>query len=254
MATRFVTRSRIYEQIVLQLQQEILSGQTPVGTRLPTERELAAQFKVSRASIREAFSVLQSRGLIETRQGGGTVVRASADTNLFGSLAAHVAENSAALMNPLEVRYMVEPQIAYLATERATDTEIGVMADWLSRQEAVVAAGGTGIDEDTAFHFAIARAAHNNLILVIVHHINDALRESREWSLRARTGAQRSIHHHHNILAAIAGHDALAAQTAMAAHLEDVQVMAVRWLRERGEVLSPDTGETASVAGAAFSG
>ncbi len=125
------------------------------------------------------------------------------------------------------------------------------MADWVSRQEEVVAAGGTGIDEDTAFHFAIARAAHNNLILIIVHHINDALRESREWSLRARTGARRS---HHNILAAIAGHDALAAQTAMAAHLEDVQVMALRWLRERGDVLSPDTRGPASVADAAFSG
>lgn len=252
MTTRFVTRSRIYEQIVLQLQQEILSGQTPVGSRLPTERELAVQFKVSRASIREAFSVLQSRGLIETRQGGGTVVRASSDTNLLSSLTAHFAENSAALMNPLEVRYMFEPQIAYLATERATDSEIGVMADCLSRQEAVVAAGGTGIDEDTAFHFAIARASHNNLILVIIHHINDALRESREWSLRARTGARRSIQHHHNILAAIAGHDALAAQTAMAAHLEDVQVMAVRWLRERGETQSLETGD-ASVSAAAHS-
>ncbi len=118
MATCVVTRSRIYEQIVLQLQQEILSGQITVGTRLLTERELAAQFKVSPASIREALSVLQSRGLIETRQGGGTIVRASSDTSLFGSLSAHFAENSAALMNPLEVRYMVEPQIAYLATER----------------------------------------------------------------------------------------------------------------------------------------
>ncbi len=64
MATCVVTRSRIYEQIVLQLQQEILSGQITVGTRLLTERELAAQFKVSPASIREALSVLQSRGLI----------------------------------------------------------------------------------------------------------------------------------------------------------------------------------------------
>jgi len=253
MPTRFVTRSRIYEQIVLQLQQEILSGQTPVGSRLPTERELAAQFKVSRASVREAFSVLQSRGLIETRQGGGTVVRASPDTNLLTSLTAHFAENSAALLNPLEVRYMFEPQTAYLAAERATDTEIGGIADCLSRQEAVVAAGGTGIDEDTAFHFAIARASHNNLILVIIHHINDALRESREWSLRARTGARRSIQHHHNILAAIAGHDALAAQTAMAAHLEDVQVMAVRWLRERGGTLPLATEET-SVSDAAYSG
>lgn len=242
MPIRYVRRSRIYEQIVLQLQQEIMSGQTQPGTRLPTERELATQFGVSRASIREALSVLQSRGMVETRQGGGTVVCASSGTTLLGTLNDRLAEPNANITNPLEIRSMFEPQIAYLAAVRATNAEIGVMADWLHRQEEVVAAGSTGIDEDTAFHFAIARGAHNDLILVIIRHINDALRETREWSLRARTGAQRSIQQHHNILTAIAAHDAEAAEAAMAAHLQEVQVLAMRWLRERLDATqsSPD--------------
>lgn len=230
---RQITKTRIYEQIVLQLQQEILSGQIPPGARLPTERDLAAQFGVSRASIREALSVLQSRGLIESRQGDGTIVSASAGASLLVPLSKELARSRAAIMNPLEVRYMFEPQTAYLAAERASDAEIAAIADQLRAQEEVVARGGTGIDEDTAFHFAIARASHNDLIMAIVGHINTALRETREWSLRARSGTEGSIRHHHNILSAIAAHDAQAAQTAMAAHVEDVQVMALRWLQER---------------------
>lgn len=229
-----ITKTRIYEQVVLQLQQEILSGNVAPGARLPTERDLAAQFGVSRASIREALSVLQSRGLIESRQGGGTIVSPTANEGLL-PLSDHLARGRSAIMNPLEVRYMFEPQTAYLAAERATDAEIAAMAERVQAQEEVVAAGGSGIDEDTAFHFAIARASHNDLIMAIVAHINAALRETREWSLRARSGAQRSLQHHHNILTAIARHDAQAAQEAMAAHVEDVQVMALRWLQERAE-------------------
>src|SRR5579883_343377 len=230
-----ITKTRIYEQIVLQLQQDILSGQIAPGTRLPTERDLAAQFGVSRASIREALSVLQSRSLIESRQGDGTIVSPSVDAGLLIPLSDQLARSRAAIMNPLEVRYMFEPQTAYLAAERATDAEIAVMAETLRAQEAAVAAGGTGIDEDTAFHFAIARASHNDLVVTIIGHINASLRETREWSLRARSGAERSIRYHHNILAAIARHDPQAAQAAMAAHVEDVQVMALRWLQERAE-------------------
>jgi GntR family transcriptional repressor for pyruvate dehydrogenase complex len=230
-----ITKTRIYEQVVLQLQQEILSGQIAPGTRLPTERDLAAQFGVSRASIREALSVLQSRGLIESRQGDGTIVSPSVDAGLLVPLSEQLARSRAAIMNPLEVRYMFEPQTAYLAAERATDAEIAVMAETLRMQEGIVAMGGTGIDEDTAFHFAIARASHNDLVVTIIGHINTSLRETREWSLRARSGAEASIRHHHNILAAIARHDPQAAQAAMAAHVEDVQVMALRWLQERAE-------------------
>ena len=248
MGHRHITKTRIYEQVVLQLQQEILSGQIAPGARLPTERDLAAQFGVSRASIREALSVLQSRGLIESRQGGGTTVSASAGTSLLVPLSQQLARSRSAIMNPLEVRYMFEPQTAYLAAERATDAEIAAIAEQLKTQEQVVTAGGTGIDEDTAFHFAIARASHNDLIMAIVGHINTALRETREWSLRARSGTERSIRHHHNILAAIAAHDAQAAQTAMATHVEDVQVMALRWLQERVEE-PPHDGQDGATPG-----
>lgn len=240
MSQRNVLKTRLYEQIVLQLQQEILSGRLAPGDRLPPERDLATQFGVSRASIREALSVLQSRGFIESRQGGGTIICSTPDTALGVPLADQLARSGAAIRNPLEVRYMFEPQTAYLAAERATEAEIAVMGDLVRTQEAVVAAGGTGLEQDTAFHFAIAQATHNDLLVTIVSYINEALRETREWSLRARSGTASSIGHHHRIHAAIAAHDADAAQAAMAEHLEDVQVMALRWLKERAVDLAPE--------------
>ncbi|HVC82961.1 MAG TPA: FadR/GntR family transcriptional regulator [Chloroflexota bacterium] len=235
-----ILKTRIYEQIVLQLQEEILSGRLAAGDRLPPERDLALRFRVSRASIREALSVLQSRGYIESRQGGGTRIRPTPDTLMTVPLDEQLARHGDAVRNPLEVRYMFEPQTAYLAAERATDDEVAVIRNLLAAQEAAIASGGTGLEQDTAFHLAIAEAAHNDLLVTIVKYINHAIRETREWSLRARSGTTNSVAHHHHILAAIAGHKPEAAQTAMAEHLEDVQMMALRWLRERAADLGSD--------------
>jgi GntR family transcriptional repressor for pyruvate dehydrogenase complex len=240
MQARHILKTRLYEHIVLQLQQEILSGRLAPGDRLPSERDLAARFNVSRASIREALSVLQSRGYIESRQGGGTIIRATPDTELAAPLADQLARHGPALRNPLEVRYIFEPQTAYLAAEHATAAEVAAMEDLVRAQESAVAAGGTGLEQDTAFHFAIARASHNDLIVTIVSYINHALRETREWSLRARSGSTNSIMHHHRIVTAIANRDPAGAQAAMAEHLEDVQMMALRWLRERTADLGPE--------------
>jgi GntR family transcriptional repressor for pyruvate dehydrogenase complex len=146
------------------------------------------------------------------------------------------------------VRAIFEPQTAALAAERATDSEIADMGELVALQERAVADGGTGLEQDTAFHFAIARATHNDLLVTIVSYINEALRETREWSLRAHSGTASSIRHHHCILAAIASHDAHTAQFAMADHLEDVKMMALRWLNERVVDLAPgaERGEAVS--------
>jgi GntR family transcriptional repressor for pyruvate dehydrogenase complex len=248
MQERRAAKTRLYKQIVLQLQQDIVSGRLAPGDRLPAERDLAAQFGVSRASIREALSVLQSRGFIESRQGDGTIIRSTPDMALGAPLADQLARG-AAIRNPLEVRSIFEPQTAYLAAERATEAEIELMADLIRTQESVIAAGGTGLEQDTAFHFAIARASHNDLIVTIVGHINEALRETREWSLRARGGSANSITHHHRILAAIVARDAAAARAAMAEHLADVQALALRWLNDRAVDLAIEPDQRGALSG-----
>jgi DNA-binding FadR family transcriptional regulator len=86
----------------------------------------------------------------------------------------------------------------------------------------------------------VAQASHNDLIVTIVSHINDALRETREWSLRAASGTTCSLQYHQRILAAIVAHDAGAAQTAMAEHLESVQHLALSWLKARTADLTPE--------------
>ena len=241
MQQKHIAKARLFKQIVLQLQQDILSGRLMPGQRLPAERILAATFGVSRASIREALSALQSRGFIESRQGGGTMIRSTPSTGLGAPLADQLAHSGAATRNPLEVRAIFEPQTAYLAAQRATGAELAAMDDLVRTQEAVIAAGGIGIDEDTAFHFAVAQASHNDLIVTIVSHINEALRETREWSLRAESGTVDSLQHHRRILAAIMAHDPVAAQSAMAEHLESVQNLALCLAQGAGGGSGPDT-------------
>jgi GntR family transcriptional repressor for pyruvate dehydrogenase complex len=241
MQQRQLAKPRLFEQIVQHVEQEILSGALAPGVRLPPERDLAARFGVSRASIREALSALQSRGFIESRQGGGTIVRMTPDTSLSVPLADQFARSGVTIRNPLEVRAIFEPQTAALAAERATAAETATMRDLVRAQEAVVAAGGLGIDEDTAFHFAIAQASHNDLITTIVSQINEALRETREWSMRAESGTALSIAYHYRILTAIEAHDAQAAQTAMAEHLRSVQSLALSWIRDRAADLALET-------------
>jgi GntR family transcriptional repressor for pyruvate dehydrogenase complex len=233
-----IAKVRIYEQIAMQLQQEIAFGHLAPGERLPAERDLAARFGVSRASVREALTALQAQGLVETRQGGGTIVRTTPETHAGSTLGDILARSGAATRNPLEVRAIFEPQTAFLAAERATSAEIAAMRDLLRAQEASVAAGGLGIDDDTAFHFAVAQASHNDLIVTIVGYINEALRETREWSMRAPSGTTYSLHYHHRILAAIAERDAQAAQLAMAEHLRSVQSLALQWIQERAQDLA----------------
>ena len=137
MQQRHAAKTRLYKQIVLQLQQEILSGRLTPGDRLPAERDLATQFGVSRASVREALSVLQSRGFIESRQGGGTIVRSTSESALGTPLGHQLSRSGSAIRNPLEVRYIFEPQTAYLAAERANDEETVVIRNLYGRSRGV---------------------------------------------------------------------------------------------------------------------
>ncbi len=227
-----VRRSRIYEHIVDQIHALIREGRWAPGDQIPPERELADRFRVSRTSVREALRALEMQGIIESRQGGGTFVR-SADTEaLVPPLAAAILRGQREMTEVLEVRELIEPGIARLAALRANAELVAELSGILDRQRECIASGRPFVDEDTAFHYTLARAADNHILLRLHNVILDVLRESRQTYLHVPDRPQMSLRGHEAILAAVAVHDGDAAQAASLAHITEVRDGILRAMSE----------------------
>jgi GntR family transcriptional repressor for pyruvate dehydrogenase complex len=217
-----IKKTRVSEDIVAQLKGLIAEGKLHSGDQLPSERDLSEQFKVSRASVREAIRALESLGLLEARQGHGTYVATSVEA-LVQPLAHAIAREENALLDLFEVRRLLEPQLAALAAARADAAELDELEDLLGKQAQQVAEGGTGAELDTAFHSALARAAKNTLLLRLNDTLMQCLRDSRRRSLETPERPGRSLAGHRAILRALQARDEKAAQRAMLKHLEEIE-------------------------------
>ncbi len=229
-----VKRSRIYEHIVQQIHTLIREGSWEPGDQIPPERELAERFQVSRTSVREALRALEMQGIIESRQGGGTFVRSADPDALIPPLAAAILRGRRELEEILDVREMLEPGIARRAAERATSEHITEMEQLLERQRGCIARGQSFVDEDTAFHYQLALASDNRVLLGLHNVILDLLRESRQSYLHVPDRPQLSLRGHEAILAAVRKHDGDAAYRATYYHISEVRKGIVRALADSG--------------------
>lgn len=218
-----IRRTRVYEQVVARLQRLILDGQLRPGDRLPTERELAEQLGVSRSSVRDAIRVLQLMGLVEPRQGEGTLVRDLNPDAVVHPLASLLVRSQSLLHDLLDVRKMIEPHLAARAARYATEEELARLRAIVQRQQARAQRGELAVEEDSEFHYTIATASRNQVILRILDVLMDLLRTSRERSLQVPGRLQRSLEGHRRILAAIQRRDPVAAEAAMRRHLEEIE-------------------------------
>lgn len=225
-----VPRMRAHEEVARQLRELMQQGVLRPDDRLPPERELARRFGVSRATIRQALSVLQAVGLIESRAGDGTFTREDPATLNVTNLASALRAAQASLIEQLELRRLIEPQVASLAAARATGSDIEEMRRHLSEQEAHTS-DSLFIEADSAFHLAIASATKNSLLVKMVQGIHELLKESRELSWRAH-GGDRPLEEHRRITDAIRRHDSPGAYVAMMDHVLDVERLSLEAIAE----------------------
>ncbi len=218
-----IKKTRIYEEVVSQVHELLREGRFKAGDQLPSERELAETFKVSRTSVREALRALETQGLIVSRTGSGNFVAELPIESLVAPLAAMLIEEKDALADVFEMRKLIEPHIAYLAAERATKRDIGRMKKILDKQREAVSRGETGVEADAELHFAIGRATQNQALEKLVSGLMDILSHSREESLQTPGRRMASIESHRKILAAIEEHDQTKAREAMLRHIERVE-------------------------------
>src|SRR5712692_9041896 len=218
-----IRKTRIYEEVVSQVHEMVREGKFKAGDQLPTERELAETFKVSRTSVREALRALETQGLIVSRTGAGNFVAELPIESLVAPLAAMLIEEKHALADIFEMRKLIEPHIAALAAERATKRDLDRMKKILDKQREAVSRGETGVEADAELHFAIGRATQNQALEKLVAGLMDILSHSREESLQTAARRRASIESHRKILSAIEAHDKKKAREAMLFHIEQVE-------------------------------
>src|SRR6266851_195971 len=218
-----IRKTKLYEKVSQQIQRFIRDGLLKPGDMLPPERELAEMFQVSRSSLRDAIRALELMGLVEPRQGEGTVVLAPSSEALINPLAAALLHERELVSDLLEFREMIEPALARRAAKYASPEDLDHLEDILRRQKEKVDRGELAIEEDSEFHYAIANAAKNSVVLRVLDAFMDLLRESREQSLQVEGRLQKSLAGHRLILQAIQRHDSSAAETAMRRHIEEIE-------------------------------
>jgi GntR family transcriptional repressor for pyruvate dehydrogenase complex len=217
-----VRRNRVYEEVAKQIERLILKKLQP-GDKLPSERDLAEMLRVSRGSIRDAIRSLELLGLVEARQGTGTIVRETSSASLTHPFANALKRRKELVSELLDFRKMLEPPLAARAATHASPEELLEMEDILRRQEERQSQGDAAVAEDAEFHYSIALASGNSVVLKVIDTVMDLLRDTRARSLQAEGRPQKSLKGHRRILAAIKRHDAEAAKDAMRRHLEDVE-------------------------------
>jgi GntR family transcriptional repressor for pyruvate dehydrogenase complex len=221
-----VQSAKVFERVAEQIEKRILEGELRKGDRLPTERELAEQFQVSRTAVREAMKSLAQKGLINMRPGRGTIV-------IDG--AREAMQNSISLMmklklgevggsdNLVEFRGILETEIAALAAARATEKELSAMREAIRVMDESLNDADAFIDADNAFHEALAQATQNALILILINSIVHLLSEQRKQIFETEGGPQRGQIHHRRILESVVRRDPEAARAAMRSHLQQVR-------------------------------
>jgi DNA-binding FadR family transcriptional regulator len=214
-----VRAPRVYEHIVEQVEKAIFEGRLRSGDRLPPEREMVLQFQASRVAVREALRTLEHRGLVEVRHGssGGHFVRHADAELLRRDLSTLLRLGRISFTQLLEARLLIEPEIARLAAERATEAEVTALRSALSAR---ITWTGPARLMDFDFHRLLATAAHNPLHAVLVQALMDL--EAEVGTPQAADSAA-VVAAHAEILGAVASGKADQARTMMAEHVMDLQ-------------------------------
>ena len=221
--------SKLSEQLAQSLEQLILDGVYAVGERLPSERQMAEDYGVSRTSVRGALSTLAARNLIETRHGGGHYVSERLHSDFLSLWQSLLSRHDYMEFDVLEFRRAFEGMMSGLAAERATETDLERIRSCLEQMD--VAAQTQNLEQqseaDVGFHQAIAEASHNVLFSHLSNSLLTMLHRHTQKNLANMFNAggdkQQLRAQHQAIYDAIAARDATRATAQAQAHIAYVE-------------------------------
>lgn len=230
-----IKQERLSDAVARELEKLILEGVLGPGDRLPSERELAHEFNVSRPSLREALQKLEAAGMLETRHGGGTIVKDAIGSVITDSLSDVFQRHPEAAIDFIELRSTLDGISAYYAARRGTEADKAIIIERFRAMEAahVLDDPSEEAERDADFHIAIAEASHNIILLHVMRSLMALLRRDVVFNrmlLYARAGARDLLlDQHRAIFDAIIAGDADRARAAAHTHMGHV----LEALRER---------------------
>jgi DNA-binding FadR family transcriptional regulator len=218
MEATHLRKHTLVEEVSDRLAGAIRAGRLALDGLLPSERDLAGRFGVSRPVVREATKRLELQGLVEVRQGIGIRVVDRLHTPVSAAARMLLPEEGERLRQSLEVRSVLEPEIARRAAERAGKADLAVLRRIHASLEAASDLAGA-MESDLAFHRELARISGNELFGLVLDTIADLGRESRRATM-SEAGVGRAVKQHAAVLGAIELGDGNAAARAMRKHID----------------------------------
>lgn len=222
-----VTKTKLHEQIVNQIQALIDKGRLKYGDQLPPERQLATIFKVSRHSVREALRILEEKRVLKSRPGSGTYIILKDESSVVEFLARAINSEKHTISEIFQFRELLEPQIVGLAAQNATEEDLSALQDIIQRQKNVFDNKYVAKDLDQDFHRALAKATGNSVLLQVVELLGQIFLKSRHVYSQNPDRNRLSVKGHQEILEAVKDADSEAAKKLMADHLSSIRELVV---------------------------
>jgi GntR family transcriptional repressor for pyruvate dehydrogenase complex len=217
-----VREPTLANRITVELENMIAANHLQPGDRLPSERELARQFGVSRTVIREAVRALVAKSLLEVQSGSGTVVRSPSIESVSKSVSMLLRSGGLPVdygkVN--EVRRLLELEIAGLAAQRRTQEDLLKLESIVREMRNIQHNRERFAQNDVAFHIALAEATHNELFVVLLNSLADIMLKVRETGFAAPGAPSHAIGYHTRIFELVRAQDVTEARRVMSEHLD----------------------------------
>ncbi len=223
---REVRQSRIFEDVVEQIEEAVLTGRLKAGDRLPAERELKEMLKTSRSTLREALRVLEQKGLIEIRlgTGGGAVVKSISSDQISQSLGLLIRSQQVSLAQLAEFRERFEGDVVALAASRAEGADLAPLRAYLE-EAGKCARGGdayleTFLELDKKIHLFFAQMTRNPIYISILTTLHDNINlYFKRYLIMATREMEENLADLYDVVAAIEQRDAEKARELLRAHV-----------------------------------
>lgn len=215
--------TKVYEQVVERIKKMIEEGELKIGDKLPTERAMAEELNVSRASIREAIRSLEVIGLIESIQGAGNYIKNDFSEILLEPLSMMFMLQQGSAIEIYELREVLELSTIMISAERIKKEELKKLKELIEKfKESDIESNNVIIDKE--FHYTIVKAANNplitNLLNVLSQVIDKFITDSRKNILESSENKERLLKLHERIYIALENRNSLEAYTCLKEHFE----------------------------------